>query len=128
LDAVGRQPGDGVSSLLQKDLDYAVTPRNITTEGILGGVEKAVQSLPVEMTEEVRQGTVRIIRSASKPRDNLSRTERVALITLKNNTDLTFQPAAKGNVTVFINTTDYKQKITSLLEDSSYRKTGQRSF
>ena len=42
--------------------------------------------------------------------------------TLKENTNLTILPADKGNATVILNTTDYKQKITSLLEDPSYRR------
>jgi hypothetical protein len=71
------------------------------------------------MAEEARQETVRIIKSLTKPRDNLSRTERAALKTLKNNTDLTILLADKGNATVILNTTDYKQKITVLPEDSS---------
>jgi hypothetical protein len=64
---------DGVSSLLQKGLNYAVTPRTVPIEDILVGVEKAVQSLPVESAEEARLETVRVIKSASKPRDNLNR-------------------------------------------------------
>jgi hypothetical protein len=70
------------------------------------------------MAEEARQETVTIIKSASKPRDNLTRTESTGLKTLKNNTDLTILPADKANATVILNTTDYKQKVTSLLEDS----------
>jgi len=30
--------------------------------------------------------------------------------------------ADKGNATIILNTVDYKQKITSLLEDPSYRR------
>jgi hypothetical protein len=63
----------------------------------------------VEKAEEARQETVRIIKSAFKPRDNLNRTERAALRTLKNNPELTNLPADKGNATVILNTTDYKQ-------------------
>ena len=85
-------------------------------------VQKAVQSLPVESAEEARQETVRIIKSASKPRDNLTRTERATLRNLKNNSELTILPADKGNATVILNTTDYKQKINTLLEDSAYRR------
>ena len=118
----GQKLDDGVSSLLQKGLNYAVTPHSIPIEDILAGVEKAVQSLPVEMVEEAREETVRIIKSSSRPRDNLTRTERAALKTLKENNNLTILPADKGNATVILNTTDYKQKITSLLEDPSYRK------
>ena len=85
-------------------------------------VEKEVQSLPLEMAEEARQETMRIIKSSSRPRDNLMRAEREALRTLKKNTNLTILPADKGNATVVLNTVDYKQKITSLLEDPSYRR------
>jgi len=79
----GHTLDDGVSSLLQKGLNYAVTPSTIPIEDILAGVEKAVQSLPVEMAEEARQETVRIIKSSSRPTDNLTRAERDALRALK---------------------------------------------
>ena len=60
---------------------------------------------------------------SSRPRDNLTRTERAALKSLELNTNLTILPADKGNVTVILNTTDYKQKIASHLEDPAYRNT-----
>jgi hypothetical protein len=74
------------------------------------------------MVEEARQETVRIIKNTSLPRNNLSKTERAALKTIKNNRNLTILPADKGNATVVLNTSNYKQKITSLLEDPAYRK------
>jgi hypothetical protein len=80
-----------------------------------------VQDLPAETAEEVWQETVRIIKSAAKPK-NLTETERAALKTLREYTDLTILPADKGNATVILNTTEYKQKIAALLEDPSYRK------
>jgi len=45
------------------------------------------------------------------------RAERETLRTLKKNTNFTILLADKGNATVILNTVDYKQKITSLLED-----------
>jgi len=45
--------------------------------------------------------------------DNLTRTERATLRNVKNNSQLTILPADKGNATVILNTTDYKQKILS---------------
>jgi hypothetical protein len=53
---------DAVYSLQQKGLNFAVTPRSTPTENILAGVEKAALSLPVEMAQEARQETVRIIK------------------------------------------------------------------
>jgi hypothetical protein len=40
-----------IYSLLQKGLNYAVTPRTLPNEDLLTGVEKAVRSLPAEMAE-----------------------------------------------------------------------------
>ena len=74
---------DAVYSLLQKGLNYAVTPCSTPIEDILAGVKKAVLSLPVEMTEEARQEIVRIIKSSSRPRDNFRKTERAALKTTR---------------------------------------------
>jgi hypothetical protein len=76
----------------------------------------------VELAEEARQETFRIIKTASKPRDNLTRAERSTLRSLKQDTELTILPADKGNATVILNTTDYKLKIYTLLDDSAYRK------
>jgi hypothetical protein len=99
---------DGVSSLLQKGLNYAVTPRTVPIEDILAGVEKAVQSLPVEMAEEAKQEIVRIIKNSSRTRGSITRAEREALRTLKNDNDLAILPSDKGNATVIFNTVDYK--------------------
>jgi len=73
------------------------------------------------MVGEARQQTVRIIKSSSRPRDNLTKAEREALRTLKKNTNLGILPADKGNATVILNTVDYKQKITSLLENPYHK-------
>jgi hypothetical protein len=79
----GQSLDDGLLSLLQKGLNYAITPCNVPIEELLTGVEKAVQALPVESAEEARQETIRIIESASKPKDNLTKSERAALRNLK---------------------------------------------
>ena len=102
---------------------FAVTPRSTPIKDMLTGMEKAVLSLPDEMAEETRQETVRILKkNSSRPRDSLSKTERAALNNLRNNMELTILPADKGNAMVVLNTTDYKHKISSLLEDPAYRR------
>ena len=59
---------DAVSSLLQKGLNFAVTPQSAPIEDILTGVEKAILSLPVEKAEEARQETVRILKKLEPSR------------------------------------------------------------
>jgi hypothetical protein len=99
-----------------------VTPCTIPIEDTLAGDKKAVQSLPVEMAEDARQETVRIIKSSSRPKENLMKAEREALNTLRKNNDLTIPPADKDNATVILITVANKQKITSRLKDPSYRR------
>ena len=106
-----RKLDDTVYSLLQKGLNFAVTPCSTRIEDILAGVEKAALSLPVEMAEEARQETVRITKKSSWPRDNLRTTERAALKTLIDNVNLTILPADKGNSTMVLNTSDYKRRF-----------------
>jgi len=64
------------------------------------------------MSEEAREEIVRIIKTSSRLTDNLRKTERAALKTLKHNTNST---SRQRNATVVLNTSDYKQKISSLL-------------
>jgi len=47
---------------------------------------------------------------------------RLKHVILKDNVNLTILPADKGNAMVLLNTSDYKQKISSLLQDPAYRK------
>lgn len=59
-------------SALCKCLNYGVAPAVLPIEDILSGVQKAVKSLPVYVSEEARQETVRILRDFSGPRVNLT--------------------------------------------------------
>ena len=76
----------------------------------------------MEQAEEARHESVRIIKTTTKTKNNLTKNERMALKTLKDNTQLTILPAYKGNAMVILNTMDYKLKIASLLGDSAYKK------
>jgi len=116
---------DGLISLLQKGLNYAITPRNIPIEEVITGVERAVHALPVESAEEARKDTIRIIKSASQPKDDLTKSERAALRNLKNKSELTILPADKGNATVILSTTDYQQKMNTVVKESAYRRISQ---
>jgi len=65
---------------------------------------------------------VRILRDSSRPKDNLTGTDRRALRDLRKNTDLTILQADEGNVTVVLNNVDYNHKIGALLQDPAYRR------
>ena len=52
----------------------------------------------------------------------MSKAERTALKNLKDNTNLNILPADKGNATVILNATDYKQKISTMIREPAYKK------
>ena len=59
----------------------------------------------------------------SKIAENISKSEREALQTLINRTDIVIKPADKGKATVILNTDDYKKECYRQLNDSKfYRK------
>jgi hypothetical protein len=62
---------EGLSSLLQKGLNYAVTPRAISMEDSLTGVEKAIKLLPVEKQKERNSKNYK--KSSARPKENLTR-------------------------------------------------------
>ena len=73
------------------------------------------------MPEEARQENARIIISSKRPRGNLRNTEKAALKTLKDNTNLKILPTDKRNYTVGLITSDYKQKMSFILDFPAYR-------
>jgi hypothetical protein len=60
------------------------------------------------MAEEAWQETMRIIKSSSRPRDNLMKAERQVLQTLNKQTNLAILLVDKGNATVIRNTVEDK--------------------
>ena len=109
-------------SVLFKGLNFTIAPTSVPIKEILIGVQKAARTLPIEVAEEIRHETARIIMNASKPKDNLTTTERRALTALHRDSELTILSADKGNATVILNTVDYIKKIHMLLEDLAYKK------
>jgi hypothetical protein len=97
-------------------LNYAMTPGHIPVKEFLCHVENAIGTLPEETAEEYRQETVRILKGSLHPKDSLTGDERRALQSLKASDLLTILLADKGNAAMVLGTSDYKQKITTLLQ------------
>lgn len=69
-------------------------------------------------SEIIRQDICQILRKCKPPKNNLSYQEFQSLKKLKNNEEIVILAADKGNATVVMNTIDYKNKMSKLLEDS----------
>jgi hypothetical protein len=88
-------------SALSKSLNFVAAPSFVPVRDIMSRVAKAISVLHEE-TAEIRQETVRILKRALKPRDNLIGAERRALRALKANEALTVLPTDKDNATVIL--------------------------
>jgi hypothetical protein len=70
--------------------------------------------------KEIRQETIRILKDPRRPKSALNGAERRALRSLKANGILTVRPGDKANAAVMLGISDYKQKISTLLEGNAY--------
>jgi len=70
--------------MLERSYVYARAAKPDNAENLCASI---VKSQPAKLAEEARQESVRIIRDCSRPRDNLTGTERKMLRALRTNTD-----------------------------------------
>ena len=113
-----------VLSILEKGLNFALTPTRIPYENIISNVEEAIirNKLPPSDAEVLRQDIAVLLRKSKVPKSNATTEERCALKSLRNNKDILILRADKGNATVVINTVDYNDKIGTLLDDTTVYK------
>jgi hypothetical protein len=104
---------DAENSILQKGLNYALTPSCIPIEKIICGVEECVRRNKINRVkaETIRQDVSGIIRRANPLNSNVSIAERKALNNLRKDKDILILPADKGNATVILNVADYITKL-----------------
>ncbi|XP_045463784.1 uncharacterized protein LOC123673342 [Harmonia axyridis] len=102
-----------------------MTSHKLPTETIITQEESAISHLPPTEAEETRQDIASTLRRAKLSPSNISRSERICLRNLHNNSDIIVLPADKGDATVILNTSDYVEKMSSLLKSSEYKTTPQ---
>ena len=97
-----------------------MTPQRIPTESIVSSAE-AVLSRQPDLSESAKDNILsRIastVQSASIPDNNLTKDEQKALKRLKTDDNIVILPADKGRVTVFMDKTDYFDKMDAFVND-----------
>ena len=89
----------------------------------IAGMEEAARKLPTDDTQDLRMRVCGILRSSKLPKDNITRSQRVALKEMKGWDDEVILPAEKGNAMVVMERSDYEGKVRELLSDTStYRR------
>ncbi|XP_072023437.1 uncharacterized protein [Amphiura filiformis] len=108
-------------SVLQKGLNYAVSPSKIPVVEFITGVESATKLIGHDSDEasRLRLDCVDILEHAKVPDSNISKEERAALRDLKSDDNIMILPADKGRATVVMNKTSYQDKANELLADKN---------
>ncbi|KAI8507604.1 hypothetical protein Bbelb_149840 [Branchiostoma belcheri] len=109
--------------VLQKGLNFAVTPDKIPSEDFVVATESACMCLPLNSAEQLRSEVAGILRTVKPPKSNITKQERDALKELRKEKDLLILPADKGKATVVMDRTDYEKKVSDMLaDDKTYEK------
>lgn len=105
--------------LLLKGLEFAPTDRNIFKMDIAVGVEGLMKKLNIKdpmIAKEIR----RVFIGNTTINDNLSKQERRALTSLRNNEDIVIALSDKGKITIILDKEDYEVKLESIIRGDEY--------
>ncbi|XP_019627206.1 PREDICTED: uncharacterized protein LOC109472073 [Branchiostoma belcheri] len=116
------KPTPSEMRVLGKGLNFAIAPSAIPVKEIVTATEVACQKLDQEDAALLRNEVVGILQNSKPPKPNLSREEREAVKSLKENKDIVIVPADKGKAVVVMDKTDYVEKCEKLLEDKDTYK------
>ena len=110
-------------SVLNKGLNYVVSPQTVPVEEFVVATEVVCDRLDAKDKEEIRSKVTGIFHPASPPSSNISREERQAIKDLKKDNNIVILPADKGKITVVLDSSTYEEKVNALLSDTNSRPT-----
>ena len=106
-----RSLSDAEVSLLQKGLNFAVTPTSIPATETVAKVESAIRPLDAEQADTVRRNVNSILQKAKPPEPNITREMKQALKGLKEGKNIMILPADKGRASVVLDKNTYDDKL-----------------
>ena len=108
------------TSVLSKGFNFAITPHRIPTNDIIVATELACKSLPKNKATQLR---TEMVGALKVPMSNISKAEKTALRSLKQEDSIMILPADKGRATVVMDKTKYEEKVNTMLNDAhTYEK------
>ena len=116
------QLGATEREVLNKGLNFATSSNHVPLLDIIAPIEEMTFDLPSALADEFRWKIRLILEKAKPPTPNITKEEKTAIRTLRQNNNIIILPADKGNATVVMDKHDYNQRMTSLLSDGSYLK------
>ena len=108
-------------SLLQKGLNFAVTPTSIPATETVAKVESAIRPLDAEQADTVRRNVNSILQRAKPPEPNITREMKQALKGSTEDKNIMILPADKGRASVVLDKNTYDDKLKTLIEKGPFR-------
>ncbi len=107
--------------LPQKGLNFAISPEHIPVHEFITCIEDACKSIGNTQGESdnLRSECVNILKHGKIPPSNVSKNERLAIKSLKDDKNIMILPSDKGTAVVVLDASDYKTKALALLSDTN---------
>ena len=118
---MSRPLSDAEVYLLEKGLNFAVTPTNILATEIATTVESAITTLDSEQADTIRRTVNNILQQAEPPKPNITKEMQEALKNLKQDDTIMILSADKGCASVVLNIDTYHDKMKTLIETGPYQ-------
>jgi hypothetical protein len=111
-------------SVLSKGFNFALPSKRADPGPFLASIEAGIAKLPPQHRSEIRNAAVNALRSYAPPSDlSLNKEEWKALSSLRKRTDIVILKSDKGNSTVVLDSSEYKDKANQILSDqASYQR------
>jgi len=104
---------------LMEGFNFAITPKKVPVSKILSSIENSIYSLSQTAKDIMRVGVINALRTCKTPFSaNISNKEENALKNLRKDDTITILPADKGKSVVVMDSDEYKQKVSTLLDDT----------
>ena len=108
---------------MSKGLNFAPTPKYVPKDQYICNLEPIIQNLPAEVRPNLRLQVTNALNTYRYPKSNLTKNESIALKTLSQYEDIKIIPSDKGRTTVIMDTIDYENKVSNLInDDQTYLK------
>ena len=108
-------------ALLNKGLNFTVTPANIPATDIIAKVEVAVRQFDAEQADTVRRASNGILHQVEPPEPNIPKEMRDALKSLKEDESIMVLLVDKGCASVVMDTDAYRAKMSTFIENGPYQ-------
>ncbi|VDQ13699.1 unnamed protein product [Trichobilharzia regenti] len=108
--------------VLEKGPNFNVAVSKLKPEDVIPNIEVALGSIDKTNAEVVLAQCALTLKNQKKTKSNLTKSEREALISLKQDKNIVIAKVDKGNDTVVLNKSDFIKKVTEHIQTGPYEE------